>query len=245
MKKTLKWFGQSAFEITIGDYVTFIDPWLNSNPQSHIKADELERVDLIVATHGHGDHLGDAFEIMRNTGSFLICSPEIGFYALSKGLKKAERIAQGGTIKKGPLSITAVHAVHMSTITEEGWDLKPDYQRTALPDGNPMGYVLRTDDGVSIYHAGDTDIFMDMQFIESRYHPDVAILPVGGRFTMDWETAVEAAKLLKPKVVIPMHFNFTPVSVIENQFVEKMNRELPNIEVAVLKPGESYTIKES
>jgi L-ascorbate metabolism protein UlaG (beta-lactamase superfamily) len=236
----IKYFGQSAFQVNFDDEVLLIDPWFNKNSISPVKADNFKKVDLIAVTHGHNDHFGDSAEIMRNTNARLICSPEIGYYMLGKGFETCERIAQGGTVQRGKFRVTAVNAIHPCALFGEDW---PE-DETRLPGGAAFGFVVRSEDSFSIYHAGDTDIFEDMRFIESRYHPNVAILPIGGRFTMDWETAVESCALLKPQVVIPMHFNSTPfLQIDESLFVKKMNNVWPEIRVVVLEPGESYIAK--
>ncbi|MFZ7134249.1 MAG: metal-dependent hydrolase [Eubacteriales bacterium] len=245
MKTEIKFYGQAAFEITVGEQNLFIDPWLTGNPFSPIEAKELSKVDLIAVTHGHMDHFGQTMEIMRNTQAKIICTTILSWYMELRGFGKEDQrnlsMGQGGTITEGNMRISMVNAIHPTALFAEEWPQLRQYS----DDGGAVGYVIRTPDDISIYHAGDTDIFMDMQLIECRYHPDIALLPIGGRFTMDWESAVIACKMLKPKMVIPMHYNTNPfIKCDVNLFIERMKEELPDIKVVVLKPGDTYCAKE-
>lgn len=244
MKTDIKWYGHSAFEITVGEQNILLDPWLNDNPFSPVKAKDLKKVDLIAVSHGHTDHFGDTFEIMRNTKAQLICTTVISWYMQLRGFRREDKrnlaLAHGGTITEGNIRVSMVSAFHPCALFAEEWPQLRQYSE----DGGAVGYVIRTPDENSIYFAGDTDIFMDMQLIERRYHPNVAILPIGGRFTMDWESAIIACEMLKPKVVIPMHYNTNPaIKCNVNQFIAKLDEKMPEIKVIVMKPGEVYNIQ--
>ncbi|MFZ7134291.1 MAG: metal-dependent hydrolase [Eubacteriales bacterium] len=245
MKTTIKWYGQSAFEIKVGDQNLLIDPYFNGNALSPVKAKDFEKVDLIAVTHGHADHFGDSMEILRNTNATMICSTVISWYLQLRGFTWAEHrnisMAQGGTVTEENFRISMVNAIHPTALFADEWPELRQYHQ----DGGAVGYVIRTPDDISIYHAGDTDIFSDMQFIERRYHPDIALLPIGGRFTMDWETAIMACEIIKPKIVIPMHYNTNPILQVDvDLFIQKMHEAIPDIHVVILQPGEEYCAKE-
>jgi L-ascorbate metabolism protein UlaG (beta-lactamase superfamily) len=245
MKTEIKFFGQAAFEITVGEQNLLIDPWFNGNPFSPVEAKDFNKVDLIAVTHGHMDHFGQTMEIMRNTQAKIIGTTILSWYMELRGFTRKDQrnlsLGQGGTISEGNMRISMVNALHPTALFAEEWTQLKQYHL----DGGAVGYVVRTPDNIAIYHAGDTDIFMDMQLIERRYHPDIAILPIGGRFTMDWEAAVIACEMLKPKVVIPMHYNTNPhIQCDVNLFVERMQQELPDIKVVVLNPGDTYCANE-
>ncbi len=247
MKTDIKFFGQAAFEITVGDQNILIDPWLTGNPFSPIDAKDLKKVDLIAVTHGHMDHFGQSMEILRDhPNAKIICTTILSWYMELRGFAKEEQrnvsMGQGGTVTEGNIRVSMVNAIHPTALFAEEWKLQKQY----FDDGGAVGYVIRTPDDISIYHAGDTDIFMDMQLIERRFHPDIALLPIGGRFTMDAEAAIIACEMLKPKVVIPMHYNTNPFILCDvDDFVARMNEELPDIKVVVLNPGETYCAKEN
>lgn len=240
MEINIKWLGQSAFEIRRGAEVVMIDPWLNANPRSPIKASEVKELDTIVVTHGHFDHFGDTLELMRNTKAKLICTPEIAWYMHKKGFPRGERskpLSYGGSIKVGGFTFSMVQAVHPSALYAQEWLEKQEF----YPDGGATGSVIRTEDGFSLYHAGDTDLFMDMKLIGQKYKPNIVILPIGGRYTMDLESALIACSWLKPEIVIPMHYNTNPdLSIDEGLFAKAIKEQLPETRVEILQPGGTF-----
>jgi L-ascorbate metabolism protein UlaG (beta-lactamase superfamily) len=243
MKTDIKWFGHSAFEITVGDQNLLIDPWLNDNPLSPVKAKDLQKVDLIAVTHGHTDHFGDTMEIMRNTKAKIICTAVMSWYMELREFTREDKrnlaLGQGGTITDGNFRVSMVNALHPTAMFGDEWPKLRQYS----PDGGAVGYIVRTPDDVSIYHAGDTDIFTDMTLIEGKYHPEIAILPIGGRFTMDCESAIIACRMLKPKIVIPMHYNtHGGIACDVDLFVKQMNEAHPQITVKIMKPGEVFNV---
>lgn len=245
MKTTIKWYGHSVFEITVGEQNLIFDPWFNANPKTDVKAADLKKVDLLAVSHGHGDHFGDTMEIMRNTEAKLICPTIIAHYMNLRGFpyKGGRNISvnQGGTVEFGNMRISMVNAIHTSALFGDEWPVLRKY----YDDGGAVGYVVRTPDEHSIYFAGDTDIFADMQFIERRFHPNVAILPIGGRFTMDCEAAIMAVEMLKPKILIPMHYNtHSGILVDTDKFVADMKAAHPDVKVLILQPGETFVLQE-
>lgn len=211
----LKYFSHSAFQITTNDgKVILIDPFLDDNPTSPAKSDEIN-ADFIILTHAHSDHLGDAFKIAKRCNSLFICVNELANYVASKGFKAHNMHIGGGyNFEFGRVRFTIAH--HGSQT--------PDGQYA----GEPAGVVL-TIDGKNIYHTGDTGLFYDMKLIGEMDKIDYMLLPIGDNFTMGIRDALKAVELTDPKIAIPMHYNTFPV--IENdpmEFknkVEKMNRK--------------------
>ena len=223
----ITWLGHAAFLLE-GSKKVLIDPFLNGNPMAPVKPDELD-VDYILVTHGHGDHLGDAVEISKRCKAPIVCIYELSVLLSRKG---AETIGMniGGTAKLEGVEITMVKAVHSADVVEN----------EIISAGGPVGFVVNMD-GVSVYHAGDTDVFMDMQLIGELYRPKVALLPIGDFYTMGIKGALKAIELIKPEIVIPMHYNtFPPIKQNPEEFKEKA--EKLGVKVVILKPGESFEV---
>ncbi|MEO0284950.1 MAG: metal-dependent hydrolase [candidate division WOR-3 bacterium] len=223
----IKYYGHAAFKlISPKGRVIFLDPWL-SNPSSPSK--DYDKVDFILLTHAHGDHLGDTIEIAKKTGAKVYAIHEISVYLSSKGIKNAIGMNIGGHIKDGEIEIIQTEATHSSTI-QEGDKL--------IPGGLASGFVIKFENGFTVYHAGDTGVFAGMQIIGELYKPHLALLPIGSHYTMDPFDASYACKLLKPKYVIPMHYGTFPVLTGSPEELKKNLDPALNIEVIVLKPGE-------
>jgi len=229
----VKWLGHATFEVRIDDHLVLIDPWI-SNPQSPIGRAEnyREKIDLIIVTHDHGDHIGESIELLlRNPQAKFASVYEISNYISEelsrRGEKNLERIV-GGNIG-GPMRIPGV-------------DLKilfvPAHHSTER--GTPTGVVIIGREA-TIYHAGDTGLVAEMQFIGELYKPDIALLPIGGHFTMDVVQAAKAIELIKPKIAIPMHYNTFPLIEANPEELRKIVEEKRlNTRVVILKPGEKY-----
>ena len=224
----LTWHGHSNFEVE-GSLDTIIDPFFMGNTMADVKWDEVNP-DVLVITHGHADHMGDAISIARETECEVIGVNEIAKYMQSRGID-ATGANIGGTIDLGEVRYTLVQAVHSNGIDEAGfaWDA-----------GSPAGVVI---EGSSIiYHAGDTALFGDMALIGEVFQPKVALLPIGGRFTMDIPAAVRAVKLIKPEIVVPMHYNTFDVIRADPWKFQKMVEDETDAEAVVLEPGDSIDI---
>jgi L-ascorbate metabolism protein UlaG (beta-lactamase superfamily) len=219
----ITWHGHSAFEIE-ESLLTFIDPFIMGNSMAEIKWEDVDP-DVIAVTHGHSDHLGDTVSISRSKGCKVIAVNELAKYLQSRGIE-AIGANIGGTITIDGVRYSLVPAMHSNGIDEAGfgWDA-----------GSPAGIVMR--DGVTIYHAGDTALFNDMSLIYELYAPKVAMLPIGGRFTMDIEAALIAVKLIKPKLVIPMHYNTFDVIKAEVGKFQRMVEDQTDAEVLILESG--------
>jgi L-ascorbate metabolism protein UlaG (beta-lactamase superfamily) len=196
---TITWWGHAAFIVTTpGGATLAIDPFFG-NPKAPKDAKLPATFDAVLVTHGHGDHVGAAADLCK-AGAMLIGSFELTTLV---GCEKASGGNIGGTIVVKDAKIHLVPAMHSSGFGQE--PAGPKY------GGPAMGYVIEIEKGPTLYHAGDTDVFGDMALIAERYHPTVALLPIGGHFTMDPAGAALAAKLLKVKTVIPMHYQTFPL----------------------------------
>ncbi len=224
----LTWHGHSNFEVE-DSLDTIIDPFFMGNSMADVKWDEVNP-DVLIITHGHADHMGDAISIAKETDCEIICINELAKYVQSRGID-ALGSNIGGTIELGPVKYTMVQAVHSNGIDEAGfgWDA-----------GSPAGVVI--EDTSVIYHAGDTALFSDMALIGELYRPKVALLPIGGRFTMDLNAAVKAVKLLKPELVVPMHYNTFDVIKADPWKFQKMVEDETDAEAVVMEPGDSIDI---
>jgi L-ascorbate metabolism protein UlaG (beta-lactamase superfamily) len=239
-KAMITWLGHASVKVEAAGKVIFLDPWIEDNPVCPIKMDAIKRADVVCVTHGHIDHLGDSFEIVKATGAPLICSPEIGFYADKHGIKYDEDsipLNIGGSWKTDVFTVTMVNAVHTSEIMGAEW--KTD--GTIMPGSGSVGYVLEFREAPSIYYGGDTGVFGDMAIIRDLYSPDVAILPVGGKYNMGVREAGYAASLLHPKFLIPVHYDTFENQTLDLDALEhEVKVRAPHVTVVRWKPGETY-----
>jgi L-ascorbate metabolism protein UlaG (beta-lactamase superfamily) len=187
----LRYLGHSAFTIFDGSRTVIIDPFLSGNSEAQFKALDIE-ADLILVTHAHSDHLGDAIEMSKRSNSPILCSFELGMYCESQGAKVINAHI-GGKFKFDFGSVKLFPALHSSSLDD------------VHPLGTAISFIINMG-GKNLYHAGDTALFGDMALISEQYNIDVAMLPIGGVYTMDSEDAVRAEKLLRAKKVIPMHY---------------------------------------
>jgi L-ascorbate metabolism protein UlaG (beta-lactamase superfamily) len=240
----LQWFGQAAFKVTSeSGKVILIDPFITKNPKTpeeHKDLAKLGRVDLILVTHGHGDHVGDTAEIAKLTGAKVALNADLGHTFDALGwvpMSQLIRFNKGGPIQPlGPgITITMVHAEHSSEVVH----VDPDTGKKRVhPGGEPAGYVIELENGFKIYHAGDTGVFGDMKYIRRLYQPNLALLPIGGQFTMDPKHAAYAVnELLRTPTVIPMHYGtFPALTGTPQQFIEALGKD-GSAKVVVLEPG--------
>ncbi|MGQ9629964.1 MAG: metal-dependent hydrolase [bacterium] len=236
----IRWLGHASFLVEGGGKTIYIDPWIEGNPKCPMKLDEIEGADYICVTHGHDDHIGDSLEIAKRTGGILVCGPEIAIYADKRGIKYDEGSCPlniGGTMRGEGLEITMVDAVHTSDILGE--EFKRD--GTVVPGSGCCGYIMKFSDGPTIYYAGDTGVFGDMAIYRHLYGPQIAILPIGGKYNMGVREAVYATFLIGPDVVIPMHYDTFPNQRADiEEFTEKVGFLSPKTKVVAIKPGETY-----
>ncbi len=243
------WLGHSTIRITsVEGKVILIDPFLTKNPSTPVKYKDLAalgKVDLILVTHSHIDHVGDLAEVARRSGATVVANYELTLQWVALGLidgDKAIGMNKGGTV--APLGrgikIHMVPAEHSSSINVEfqGIEREPGSPRH-LYTGGAVGYVVELENGFKIYNSGDTAVFGDMALINRFYAPDLALVSIGGHFTMDPEGAAYAVReLIKPKRVIPVHYGTYPVI---NRTPAEFKAALgdADIEVLVMQPGEA------
>ena len=239
MSVKITWYGQAATTITHKEKVLLIDPWFDGNPVAPIRADELARVDVVAVTHGHFDHFGDCLKICRRFGAKLISTPEIAWYADRKGIPRGTQalpLGYGGHLIVDDFDLAMVPALHPSALYGDEWQTQKEY----IPDGGAAAYII-TIAGKIIYHAGDTALFSDMKLISARYKPELGLLPIGGRFTMDIADAVDAIQLLRLKSVIPIHYNTNPDLAADPQMlIDQLKSKNIDTQVIALNPGESH-----
>ncbi|MGO9126626.1 MAG: metal-dependent hydrolase [Terriglobales bacterium] len=226
----ITWLGHATFRIeTPQGKTVLIDPWVKENPKCPEKEKSFSKVDVILCTHGHGDHIGDAVEIAKEHGPMVVGIYELCGWLQSKGVTRVSPMNKGGTQTVGDIKVTMVHAEHSSGVH--------DGDQTIYV-GEAAGYVIEFSNGVKIYHAGDTCVFGDMAIIRELYAPEICMLPIGDNYTMGPREAAYACKLLKPKTVIPMHFGTFPVLTGTPAELRKL---APDVEVRELKPGETIS----
>jgi len=242
------WLGHSTFRITSpGGKVIVIDPFLQRNPRTPARYKDpaaLGKVDLILVTHGHPDHIIDLPELAKLTGATVIANFELSRQLIALGLvdrAKSIQMNKGGTVSPlGPgIKIHMVPAEHSSSLDMEL--MKPDekYPIKHVDGGPAVGFVMEFENGFTIYHTGDTDVFGDMALINRFFHPDLALVCIGGYYTMDPERAAFAMReLVRPKQVLPMHYGTFPVI---NRTPAELRAALGDAPIVVLdvKPGDS------
>ncbi|WP_031513916.1 metal-dependent hydrolase [Desulfofalx alkaliphila] len=224
----LSFIGHAGFIIEHQGVKIAVDPFITGNSKAKIKVSDI-KVDYVLVSHGHGDHLGDAIQIAKTCNALVIGVFEIANYCARKGAR-AHGMHIGGSHQFGDFKVKLTMALHGSSI---GGDSGP-----AEYLGNPCGFLISLD-GITIYHAGDTGLFGDMELIGKHHSIDMALLPIGDNFTMGIDDAVEAVKMLKPKLAIPMHYNTFPL-IEQNplEFKEKVESQTDS-KVVILEPGES------
>jgi L-ascorbate metabolism protein UlaG (beta-lactamase superfamily) len=226
----ITWLGHATFRVeTPGGKIILIDPWVMGNPACPTTERNVKKVDVMLCTHGHFDHIGDAVEIAKKHNPKVVGIPELCGWLGKKGVKQTAEMNKGGTQTVEDIKVTMVHADHSCGI-KDGDEL--------VYGGEACGYVVEFANGVKIYHAGDTNVFGDMKIIRELYAPEIAMIPIGDHYTMGPREAAYACNLLKPKTVIPMHFGTFPPLVGRPSDLKKLASD---VEIREMKPGETIT----
>lgn len=227
---TVTWYGHAAFGISGGETSLLVDPFLTGNPAAAAAPDDLAPTAILV-THGHSDHLGDAAAISKRTGAPVVATYELGLYLGAQGVNVTPGNI-GGTVAAGEAAVKFVPAVHSSAV--DGQD--GSFAAASVP----AGFVIRLH-GTTVYVAGDTALFGDMDLIGDE-GLDAAVIPIGGQYTMDAADAVKAVARLRPKTVIPGHYNTFPTIAADPAAFAAAVAASTRARAVVLEPGQSAEI---
>jgi L-ascorbate metabolism protein UlaG (beta-lactamase superfamily) len=243
-KFEVTWLGQAAFKIVSpGGKVIVTDPWLRLNPLTPPDYKKLEvfgKIDVLLVTHGHFDHFADAPALALMYDTPIRAPGGLNQSAATLNILPARllpRLNKGGTIEPAPgIKVTAVRAEHSSELV---WRNPTTDKDETHVGGEAIGWIIELENGFRIYHAGDTAVFGDMRYIGERYKPDLALVPIGGHFTMDPADAAWAVKeMIRPKAVIPMHYGANPLAKgTAKEFTDAMGSSAIKVIVAV--PGQA------
>lgn len=216
--------GHAAVRLDVKGQTLLIDPFLTDNPLASVKADDVE-ADYILVSHAHADHLGDTLDIAKRTGATIISTAEVAGMCAEQG--------------------TTSHAMHVGG--KQRFDfgtvrLTPAFHGSGISGGLACGFIVESE-GKRLYHAGDTGLFGDMRLLAEIEPMDLALLPIGGNFTMDVEDAIRAVQMMRPRRVIPMHYATWPVIEADpEEFKRGVETYCPDVKCVILKPGETYVI---
>jgi L-ascorbate metabolism protein UlaG (beta-lactamase superfamily) len=235
----IKFHGHACFELSEGETSLLVDPFLKpNNPAAVATADEVNPTHIAV-THGHADHIADAVSVATRTGAHCVAIVELANWLDSQGADAVSDPNLGGTVEFDWGWIKLVPAWHTNTIP--GSSEAPFSAEHGISIGVPAGFLINIG-GVTVYHAGDTCLFGDMKLIAERNPIDVALLPIGGHYTMDRHDAVVAAEFVGAGTVIPMHYDtFPPIAVDGDAFKSDVEAQTSS-QVVLLKPGETHSV---
>ncbi|MDI9644203.1 MAG: metal-dependent hydrolase [Candidatus Verstraetearchaeota archaeon] len=217
----IRYLGHAGFQVVIDEVKILVDPFITRNPSTKLRLDEIDKSDIVAVTHNHFDHFGDSIELAKRDSACFVGIYDTVEIAESNGVENTEAMNIGGTCVVRGIKVSCVPAIHT---------------------GNPCGLVFSGHEG-TIYHAGDTGLFSDMRLIGELFKPDVAMLPIGGKFTMGSQEAAIAAELVRPKAVIPMHYNtFESIRQDPTLFAELLRSRRTDIKVIIMREGETIEL---
>jgi L-ascorbate metabolism protein UlaG (beta-lactamase superfamily) len=222
---SLTWLGHAGFRIDGAEKRVYVDPWLD-NPKFPESERDVDRIDVLALTHGHSDHSASAVDLAKRHGPQVVCIVELADWLTEKGVDNVTGINKGGTVDLEGVRVTLTDARHSSSTPDGAYA------------GDPAGLVIEVD-GTRIYHAGDTSVFGDMELIGRIYEPGVAIIPIGGHYTMDPKEAAVALELLGAERCVPCHYGTFPLLA---GTPDELRRLAPNVEVLAPAPGETIEL---
>ncbi len=229
----ITYLGHSTFRIrTPGGKNVLIDPWVTNNPRCPDDQKSVGDLDLVLITHGHFDHIGDAVEVLQASGATAVGVFEICSWLNSKGVEKTSPFNLGGTQELEGIRITSVRADHSSGIQ--------DGDRMVY-GGEPCGYVLELENGFKLYHTGDTALFGDMKLIAEMHRPELVLLPIGDRFTMGPAEAAQAIRLMGAKKVVPIHYATFPLLTGTPEQLRAHTADIEGLQIYDIQPGETLS----
>jgi len=233
MARSIKWLGHANFRIkSAQEKVIYIDPFIVDNPLCPITVGDITQANIVLVTHDHFDHVGNAVDIVKKTGAIMVAQPETVARMTSELGLPAENVVNFG----GGMNIGATAVIDGITIT-----MTQAFHSSQTASN--AGFIITLEDGFTIYHAGDTGIFATMKIFGELYPIDLALLPIGSGFTMDPVQAAKALTLLNPKKAIPMHYKTFPVLEQSTDiFIALAKKEAPGIDIVVLEPGQEIAL---
>ncbi len=221
----ITYLGHASFKVEADGKTVYVDPWLNG-PTSPIKIKDVDKADIVLVTHDHGDHgYAEALEICKKTGAYFVAINELAIQAREQGgVKNVHTLNIGGSVDIDGVIVTLVQAFHSCGV------------------GAPTGFIVRFPSG-TFYHPGDTGVFASMKLFGQLYKPDVFFVPIGSYYVSDIHQAELAVELVKPRIVIPMHYDTFPVIKADpKKFKELVSKSSPDVQTEILRPGESVDV---